>query len=80
MFLRFVLKSLKKRRAIPLDETEGIYVRDIKTGRVRAVTGEVYMLKPYEELWEKDLPDSVEILLKETSEDNKKLVLEIRLD
>jgi major vault protein len=66
------VEILERRRAIPLDETEGIYVRDIKTGRVRSVTGEVYMLKPYEELWEKDLPDAVETLLKETSEDNKK--------
>jgi len=61
------VEIIEKRRAIPLDETEGIYVRDIKTGRVRAVTGEVYMLKPYEELWEKDLPDVVEQLLKESS-------------
>jgi len=66
------VEILERRRAIPLDENEGIYVRDIKTGRVRAVTGEVYMLKPYEELWEKDLPDTVETLLKETAEDIKK--------
>jgi major vault protein len=57
------VEIVEKRRAIPLDETEGIYVRDIKTGRVRAVAGEVYMLKPYEELWEKDLPDVVEELI-----------------
>jgi len=42
-----------RRRAIPLDENEGIYVRDIKTGRVRAVTGQTYMLKENEELWSK---------------------------
>ena len=29
------LEVLMKRQAIPLDENEGIYVRDIKTGKVR---------------------------------------------
>ncbi|XP_059155028.1 major vault protein-like [Physella acuta] len=52
-----------KRKAIPLDENEGIYVRDIKTGKVRAVTGSTYMIKEDEELWEKELPDMVEKLL-----------------
>jgi len=42
---------------------EGVYVRDMKSGRVRAVTGSVYMLSPYEELWEKELPAVVEDLL-----------------
>jgi len=61
---------LEKRRAIPLDENEGIYVRDINTGRVRPVTGQSYMLKPYEELWEKTVPDVVEELLgKEVTRD-----------
>jgi len=60
------VEILERRRAIPLDENEGIYVRDIKTGRVRAVTGESYMLKPYEELWAKDLPPIVEDLLTKT--------------
>jgi len=57
------VEILERRRAIPLDENEGIYVRDIKTGRVRSVSGESYMLKPYEELWEKELPPTVEELL-----------------
>jgi major vault protein len=57
------VEIIEKRRAIPLDENEGIYVRDMKTGRVRALTGEVYMLSPYEELWEKELPPVVEELL-----------------
>lgn len=52
-----------KRTAIPLDENEGIYVRDIKTGRVRAITGETYMLNQDEELWEKHLLPTVEDLL-----------------
>ncbi|XP_029015799.1 major vault protein isoform X2 [Betta splendens] len=52
-----------RRQAIPLDENEGIYVRDIKTGKVRAVIGHTYMLTQYEELWQKTLPPNVEALL-----------------
>ena len=54
---------VKKRTAIPLDENEGIYIRDVKTGRVRAITGETYMVSQDEELWEKELPPGVENLL-----------------
>jgi major vault protein len=57
------VEIIEKRRAIPLDENEGIYVRDIKTGKVRAITAESYMLKPNEELWKKDLPKVVEELV-----------------
>ena len=35
-------------QVIPLDKNEGIYVRDTKTGTVRAVVGESYLLKPSE--------------------------------
>ncbi|XP_051742814.1 major vault protein isoform X1 [Ctenopharyngodon idella] len=52
-----------RRDAIPLDENEGIYVRDIKSGKVRAVIGQTYMLTQDEELWEKELPANVETLL-----------------
>ncbi|XP_040918332.1 major vault protein [Toxotes jaculatrix] len=52
-----------RRQAIPLDENEGIYVRDIKTGKVRAVIGHTYMLTQDEELWQKELPSKVEALL-----------------
>lgn len=38
------VEVVTKRTALPLDENEGIYVRDIKTGRVRAVIGQTYML------------------------------------
>eukprot|EP01105_Mastigella_eilhardi_P013188 TRINITY_DN2997_c0_g2_i1.p1 TRINITY_DN2997_c0_g2~~TRINITY_DN2997_c0_g2_i1.p1 ORF type:complete len:821 (+),score=290.86 TRINITY_DN2997_c0_g2_i1:128-2590(+) len=58
------VEVLEKRQAIPLDENEGIYVRDIKSGRVRAEMGHSYMLKPNEELWAKELPPIVEDLLK----------------
>eukprot|EP00004_Rigifila_ramosa_P000769 TRINITY_DN107_c0_g1_i3.p1 TRINITY_DN107_c0_g1~~TRINITY_DN107_c0_g1_i3.p1 ORF type:complete len:871 (-),score=224.55 TRINITY_DN107_c0_g1_i3:176-2737(-) len=57
------VEVLERRRAIPLDDNEGIYVRDIKTGKVRSVCGQAYMLKPNEELWEKELPKAVEELL-----------------
>ncbi|CAF0982318.1 unnamed protein product [Rotaria sp. Silwood1] len=57
------VEVVTRRKAIPLDENEGIYVRDIKTGRVRAVIGETYMLTQDEELWQKELPKQIEDLL-----------------
>jgi len=69
------VEVVEKRKAIPLDENEGIYVRDIKTGKVRAVTGTAYMLKPNEELWPKDLPKAVEdLLVKDKSSDSESYV------
>jgi len=62
------VEIIERRRAIPLDENEGIYVRDIKTGRVRAVTSQSYMLQPHEELWEKELPPVVEELLRKDNQ------------
>jgi len=60
------VEIVEKRKAIALDENEGIYVRDRKTGKVRTVMGESYMLKPNEELWPKELPSYVELLLEKT--------------
>eukprot|EP00455_Lapot_gusevi_P034976 TRINITY_DN386_c0_g3_i1.p1 TRINITY_DN386_c0_g3~~TRINITY_DN386_c0_g3_i1.p1 ORF type:complete len:870 (-),score=435.91 TRINITY_DN386_c0_g3_i1:104-2656(-) len=57
------VEVVEKRVSIPLDENEGIYVRDIKTGRVRSQKGRTYMLEAHEELWSKELPDDVERLL-----------------
>ncbi|XP_074552052.1 major vault protein [Halichoeres trimaculatus] len=57
------VEVMLKRQAIPLDENEGIYVRDIKTGKVRAVIGHTYMLTQDEELWQKELPANVETLI-----------------
>ena len=54
---------LEMRKAIPLDANEGVYVRDLTSGQVRAVIGKTYMLKANEELWEKELPAEVEGLL-----------------
>uniref|UniRef100_A0A672RME7 Major vault protein n=1 Tax=Sinocyclocheilus grahami TaxID=75366 RepID=A0A672RME7_SINGR len=60
------VEVLLRQDAIPLDENEGIYVRDIKTGKVRAVIGQTYMLTQDEELWEKNLPANVETLLSQS--------------
>ncbi|XP_053299815.1 major vault protein isoform X1 [Pleuronectes platessa] len=57
------VEVMVRRDAIPLDENEGIYVRDIKTGKVRAVIGHTYMLTQDEELWQKQLPSKVEALM-----------------
>lgn len=57
------VEVVMKRQAIPMDENEGIYVRDIKSGKVRAIQGETYMLNQDEELWAKELPPAVENLL-----------------
>lgn len=54
----------ERRKAIPLDKNEGIYVRDIQTGELKLVSGpQAYLLSPYEELWQKELPSVVEELL-----------------
>jgi major vault protein len=57
------VEVIERRKAIPLDENEGVYVRDLKTGAVRLLYGKTYMLLPNEELWEKDLPAIVDELL-----------------
>ena len=58
------VRILETRVARPLSSSEGIYVRNLATGAVRAVIGErSYMLSAEEELWQKELPDNVEMLL-----------------
>lgn len=58
------VEVLEQRKAIPLDQNEGIYVRDTQTGELKLVRGpQSYMLTPYEELWSKELPPVVEKLL-----------------
>jgi major vault protein len=54
---------VSRRKAIPLDRNEGVYIRDTKSGKVRAVIGQTYMLNQDEELWEKPLPAEIEKLL-----------------
>ncbi|KAL4231031.1 hypothetical protein ACF0H5_008614 [Mactra antiquata] len=59
------VEVIDKRKQIPLSKNEGIYVQDIKTGKVRSIMGpESYMLKSYEHLWEKPLDPIVEELLR----------------
>jgi len=72
------VEIVEKRKSIPLDQGEGIYVRDITSGKVRAVVGEAYMLKPNEELWEKDLPRAVEELLSSGPARDKTRVVTLR--
>ena len=57
------VEILEKRRSIPLDENEGIYVRNINTGEVRSIRGKTHLLESHEELWKKELPDVVEDLI-----------------
>ncbi len=63
------LEVLERRKAISLDKNEGIYIRNIKTGEIILIRGpQTYMLTPYEELWEKELPRIVEELLARKSD------------
>ena len=55
----------------PILASQGIYVRDMKSGTVRSVMGETYMLAPDEELWEKPLPPLVLEKLQALPRDNK---------
>ncbi|KAJ5071610.1 major vault protein [Anaeramoeba ignava] len=57
------VKIIEKRVSIPLHKDEGIYVRDLHTGKIRTVIGETYMLNPHEELWKKELSEIVEKLI-----------------
>jgi len=57
------VKVLDRRKAIPLDKTEGVYIRDLKSGKVRSHIGSTILLNENEELWNKELPVLVEELL-----------------
>jgi major vault protein len=57
------VEVVRRVQEIPLDSNEGIYVRDIRTGAVRAIIGQTYMLQPHEQLYEIELPKAVEDLL-----------------
>ncbi|XP_077992028.1 major vault protein-like isoform X2 [Glandiceps talaboti] len=53
------------RNAIPLAHNEGIYVRNLRSGEVRAVMGpQSYLLQEYEELSNKELSALTETLLR----------------
>lgn len=51
---------LETRKIIPLDKNEGIYIRNIKDGKIYKHMGSSYSLKPEEILWEKKLSETVE--------------------
>lgn len=57
------LQLLEKRKAIPLDENEGIYVRDIFTGDIKMISGQTYLLAAHEELFYKEVAPVVDDLL-----------------
>lgn len=57
------VEVVTRRKTIPLDKNEGIYVRNTKTGKVKTVIGEPYMLNEDEELWEKTLSAKSEQLI-----------------
>jgi major vault protein len=54
---------VEKRVSVPLDQNEGIYIRDNNTGEVRSHIGSTYLLQAHESLWEKELTKEVEALL-----------------
>ena len=58
------VEVIERRVKICLDKNEGIYVRDNKSGSLRAVIGESYMLKAHEDLFEMEIGESVEKLIK----------------
>jgi len=57
------VKVIEKRMRYPLDKNEGIYVRDLKSGEVKLISGQTYMLEAHEILWEKQLQLYTERLL-----------------
>jgi major vault protein len=41
---RVEVKVIERRKSIPLDTNEGIYVRDNREGSIRSICGRTYML------------------------------------
>jgi major vault protein len=58
------VEVIEKRKAYPLAENEGLYVRDLESGEVKLVRGpQSYLLKEHEELWSKLLDNEIEQLV-----------------
>ncbi|GFO34278.1 major vault protein [Plakobranchus ocellatus] len=58
------VEIIKQRSTIPLNKNDGIYVQNLRTGKVRLVMGPcAYRLTATEELWEKKLSKETEELL-----------------
>ena len=66
------VEVLEKRKKIPLDKNEGVYVRDTRTGLISTVMGKSYMLEPHEELYNLELPEIVETLFAKNSTSGKR--------
>jgi len=58
-----MVEVLERRANICLDKNEGVYVRDTRSGSVKLVSGETYMLTAHEELWAMQLSPEVEKIL-----------------
>lgn len=56
------VKIKDKRKAMPLGAGEGIYIKDVTSGKIRAHIGSTYMLQAHEELWDKPLTPEMEEL------------------
>ena len=68
-------RIVQRHEAIALSENEGVYVRNVRSGHVRAVMGaQAYLLNEHEQLWEKDLSALVEDLLKYDINPNVKIL------
>jgi len=55
-----------KRKAIPLDDNEGIYIRNTKTGKISTIKGETFLLGVHDEKWSKPITQEIEKLLQST--------------
>ncbi len=69
---RVEVEVVTRRRAIPLNDNEGIYVRDTKSGKIKLVIGRTYMLTEDEELWEKPISANLENILFTQTQMSKK--------
>ena len=57
------MNIIEKRKSIPLDENEGIYIRNNDSGEVTVIKGQTYLLKAHEQLYEKEIDPVVEELI-----------------
>ena len=63
------VEIVERRKAIPLSENEGVYVRDLKSGEVKLVRGPTtYLLEENESFWEKIMSNEVERLLTQSNQ------------
>lgn len=53
----------REQKARALDSNEGVYIRDLVSGKVKAVIGEKVLLKDTEEFWDKELDPTIERII-----------------